>query len=144
MGLRAELRIDSRVGEITRAREWLIGHARTEGFSEKEVYKFGLAMSEACANIIKHAYGGQPGNPIDLRLVINPRSLILAIEDRGEKFDLAGYAPPDLTEPHEGGYGVFIIRSVMDEVDYDTSGQRGTILTLVKRRSKPEPEDSVD
>lgn len=133
--MQAELLIDSRLEEITRARRWLTKHASAQGFSAKEVRNLGLAVSEACANVIKHAYGGQAGNPIELQLAIDRHSLVLKIRDTGIKFDLEGYQPPDLSEPHEGGYGVFIIRSLMDKVEYDTSAERGTTLTLVKNRS---------
>ncbi len=144
VGFRAELLIDSRIEEIARAREWLTGLASAGGFSDKEVRGFGLVVSEACANIVKHAYRGQSGNPIELRLAVDETSLVLKIQDEGERFDLESYSPPDLGEPHEGGYGVFIMRSVMDEVHYDTSGERGTTLTLVKRRSVPQPEDGAN
>jgi serine/threonine-protein kinase RsbW len=134
MDVQASLRVESRVEEIAGVRSWLGAQARASGFSESEAADLGLAVSEACANVIQHAYGGQPGHPIDLRLSIDETKLVLSIRDLGAPFDLDAYTPPDLSEPHEGGYGVFIIRSVVDEVDYDTSGQRGTTLTLVKYR----------
>ncbi len=137
--MRAELLLDSRLEEITRARQWLTEHASAQGFSDKEVRNLGLVVSEACANVIKHAYGGRAGNPIELRLTIDERSLTLKICDTGVKFDLEGYQPPDLSEPHEGGYGVFIIHSLMDEVEYDSSQERGTTLTLVKNRPSSSP-----
>ena len=137
--MRAELLLDSRLEEITRARQWLTEHASAQGFSDKEVRNLGLAVSEACANVIKHAYGGRAGNPIELRLTIDERSLTLKICDTGVEFDLEGYQPPDLSEPHEGGYGVFIIHSLMDEVEYDSSQERGTTLTLVKNRPSSSP-----
>ncbi len=136
--------IDSRVEEVARAREWLSERAGAEGFSDREVHKLGLVVSEACVNIIKHAYHGQPGNPIELRLSIDETNLVLTLRDVGDKFDLEEYEPPDLSEAHEGGYGVFIIRSLMDEVEYDTSAERGTTLTLVKHRPNSPTRDSSD
>lgn len=135
MVLLAELLIESRVEEIARAREWLSERARVEGFEDKDVNNIGLAMSEACANVIKHAYGEQPGNPIKLRLAIDTSRLILSICDQGEKYDPDSYTPPDLSKPQDGGYGVFLIRNLMDEVHYDSSSERGTSLTLVRHRS---------
>ena len=144
MATRSELLIDSRVEEVARARRWLSDHAAAEGFSDGEVRKFALALSEACVNVIEHAYRGEAGNPIELELTIDDEALKLTIRDSGAAFDLAGYEPPDLSEPHEGGYGVFIIRSIMDEVEYDTSGQWGTVLTLVKRRSARPPQNEIE
>ncbi len=144
LATRSELLIDSRVEEVARARKWLSDHAAAEGFSDGDVRKFGLALSEACVNVIEHAYRGEAGNPIELELTIDDEALKLTIRDSGAAFDLERYDPPDLSEPHEGGYGVFIIHSIMDEVTYDTSGQRGTVLTLVKRRPSPTSRDKIE
>jgi serine/threonine-protein kinase RsbW len=136
MTLQADLALDSRIQEITRARQWISAHARAAGFSDTEVRNLGLALSEACANVIKHAYHGQPNHPIELHLTVDEARVELAIRDRGTKFNLTSYQPPDLDEPQEGGYGIFIIRSLMDEVEYDTSAEQGTTLRLVKYRSR--------
>jgi anti-sigma regulatory factor (Ser/Thr protein kinase) len=141
--LRAELLLDSRIEEIARAREWLKELTSAEGVLDNEVSDLGLAMSEACANIIEHAYRGQPNNPIRLRLTIDETSLVLTIHDRGEKFDLESYVPPELGEPRESGYGVYFVLSLMDKVHYDTSAERGTTLTLIKRRSNPRNRNSA-
>ena len=138
MALEADLALDSRVPEIARARHWVSEHARAAGFSDAEVRNVGLAVSEACANVIRHAYNGEPDHPILLHLVADETRLELWIRDRGTKFDPEAYQPPDLDEPHEGGYGVFIIHSLMDEVEYDTSASEGTTLRLVKYRTHPE------
>lgn len=134
MSLQSELLIDSRMEDVARARRWLTEGAGAEGFTEEEVRRLGLVISEACVNVIEHSYGGEPGNPIELSLVIDESSLVLTVRDVGLKFDVDGYQPPDLSVPHEGGYGVFLIRTLMDEVEYDTSAEKGTTLTLVKRR----------
>ncbi len=138
-----QLLIDSRLEEVARARKWLSEHASAQGFSDAEVRKLGLVVSEACVNIIEHAYAGEPGNSIQLRLFIDDARLVLEIRDFGARFNLETYKPPDLSEPHEGGYGVFIMRSLMDKVEYDTSGEQGTILTLVKHRSSNPPNHNV-
>lgn len=142
--MRSELLIDSRVEEVARARNWLTEHASAEGFSSKDVRNLGLVVSEACVNVIEHAYRGQPGNPIELSLSIDEANLTLTIRDVGEKFDPETYEPPDLSEPHESGYGVFIIRSLMDEVRYDTSAKQGTTLMLIKHRSGPQSRVSTE
>jgi serine/threonine-protein kinase RsbW len=135
--VRSELLLDSRVEEVARARDWLSQQAAAGGFSDSEVRKLGLVLSEACVNVIEHAYGGEAGNPIELLLSIDNEALRLTIRDFGARFAVEDYEPPDLSEPHEGGYGVFIMHSLMDEVKYDTAGQQGTVLTLVKRRHQP-------
>ncbi len=135
--MRSDLTIESRMEEVARARRWLTRHASDAGFPEDEVRRLGLAVSEACTNVIRHAYGGEPGKPIELHLEIDETSLKIRIRDLGRRFDLTGYEPPDLSEPQEGGYGILIIRSVMDSVEYDASTGEGTTLTLTKHRPAP-------
>ncbi len=137
MAFQHHLVIASRFDQIAGARRWLSEHARAAGFQDKEIANLALAATEACTNVIKHAYGCQPDKSIELQLVIDEVKLVLTIRDVGVKFDLEAYQPPDLDHPHVGGYGVHIIRSLMDEVEYDTSGKLGTALTLVKYRHAP-------
>lgn len=137
MGVQADLVIESRLEEIARVRRWLSEHARAAGFAAKEAGNLSLVATEACTNVIRHAYGGEPHHPIELRLSIDETRVVLSIRDFGAKFDLRAYVPPDLDQPRAGGYGIAIIRSLMDEVEYDTSGEQGTTLTLVKYRSGP-------
>lgn len=132
--MQADLVIQSIPDELRLARGWLSDHARASGFSDREVRDLALVVSEACANVIEHAYRGEPNHPIDLHLTIDDTRLVLLVHDSGVPFEAEAYHPPDLNEPQEGGYGVFIIRNLMDEVEYDVSGGTGTTLRLVKYR----------
>ena len=132
--MQADLVIQSIPDELRLARGWLSDHARASGFSDREVRDLALAVSEACANVIEHAYRGEPNHPIDLHLTIDETKLLLLVHDLGVPFNVRDYRPPDLDVPQEGGYGVFIIRNLMDEVDYDVSDGTGTTLRLVKYR----------
>jgi anti-sigma regulatory factor (Ser/Thr protein kinase) len=137
--VQAELLIQSSPPEVRRARDWVSEKAADAGFTDREVNDLALVVSEACANVIKHAYHNEPNHPINLKLTVDEARLVLVIRDFGATFDLANYRPPDLDVPQEGGYGVFIILSLMDEVDYDVSDQPGTTLRLVKNRPGTSP-----
>jgi len=126
--------IESRVEEVARARRWLAEHALAAGFPEDETRRVGLALSEACTNVIEHAYGGQPGHHIDLQLDVDAERLTVRVRDTGRPFDPASYRPPDLSRAHESGYGVHLMRSIMDEVRYAPSEEGGTQLTMVRLR----------
>lgn len=82
--------------------------------------KVQLAVHEVCTNIVKHAYAGQPGGRITatLTLTTSPSRLVVELTDRGRPFTPPGPPAPDLTQPQEGGYGLFLVRSLMDEVAY--------------------------
>ncbi len=108
------------------------------GFSKKEAGRIILALDEACSNIIRHAYGGDPGGTISLAASVLPDELRFEIRDTGKRVDVSLIAPRKLEEVRPGGLGTHFISTVFDSVHYDTSGPAGTVLTLVKKRSLPE------
>lgn len=90
--------------------------------SEREelIYNIQLAAHEACTNIVSHAYQGQPGGRIAITLTVahDPKRLILEFQDTGRSFELGSAPTPDLSQAHVHGYGLFLMRSLMDEMSY--------------------------
>jgi len=83
------------------------------------IYNIELAVHEACANIVEHAYAGLPGKiDVSFKLVAEPRHLVVELEDNGRSFDLDAVAEPDLSQPHTSGYGLFLVHQLMDQVEY--------------------------
>ena len=115
-------------------REWICERAREAGFDEDAVADIALAVSEAVSNIVRHAYEGRADGRIEATLTTDDTALTLCLRDYGRKFDPDLYQSPDLDTPAEGGYGIFLMRTVMDGVRYETSHAEGTELILVKRR----------
>ena len=115
-------------------REWACERASQAGFNEESVAEIALAVSEAVSNIVRHAYEGRTDGRIEATLTVDETALTLRLRDYGRKFDPAAYQSPDLDTPTEGGYGIFLMRTVMDEVRYETSHAEGTELVLVRKR----------
>lgn len=115
-------------------REWACERARAGGFDEEAVADVALAVSEAVSNIVRHAYEGRTDGRIEATLTVDNTALTLRLRDYGRKFDPDAYQTPDLDTPTEGGYGIFLMRTVMDEVQYETGHAEGTELILVKKR----------
>lgn len=105
------------------------------GFSKKETRKIILALDEACSNIIKYAYEGDPAKTISLTATVTSREFRIELKDNGKKVDTSKIAPRDLNDIRPGGLGTHFISAVFDAVLYDTSGPEGTVLTLVKKRA---------
>ena len=130
--------INSDIENIADTRHWAAQHAKTAGFDKDAVFAIELAVGEAVTNIIRHAYNNQPDHEIHLSLTIDDTRFGLRIIDFGHKFDPAGQPPPNLDNPREGGYGIYLMRQVMDEVNYDTTAlPQGTQLDLIKYRTNP-------
>ncbi|MCK2037538.1 ATP-binding protein [Microbacterium sp. SSW1-49] len=79
-----------------------------------------LAVHEACMNVIEHA-GLPEGSEIDLELELTTDRLTIRVSDAGDVFDLDAVADPAPHTLQEGGYGVKIIRSLVDELTYRRS-----------------------
>ncbi len=107
-------------------------YGRLLHFSEGETHRLKTAVDEACANIIRHSYGGDPGQRIVITFILSDARLEILLRDLGRKPDPARLEPrePDASRP--GGLGLALIRSVMDEVEFELHQDRGTTLRLVK------------
>lgn len=104
------------------------------GFSKKKTRDLILAVDEACSNIIKYAYEGDHTRPIGVIVTVSDEELRIALKDLGKQIDRSKIAPRKLTDIRPGGLGTHFMHAVFDTVHYDTSGEQGTVLTLVKKR----------
>ncbi len=79
------------------------------------------AFAEIYNNIAIHAYGrrGDGNQTIDLALWIDPDGITIELRDQGSPFEIAAVPVPSLDELHEGGMGIHIARSLLDEVEYE-------------------------
>lgn len=94
-----------------------------------------LAFGEVFTNCVRHAYGPGVSGRIDVSISAMPHEIRLSIQDYGKTMDPACVREPDLSLPHEGGYGLFLIRTLCDEVEFEVPGGVGNRVTL--RRTLP-------
>ncbi len=112
---------------LARIRAFVRAKAEGMGFSLEELDKIELAVDEACANVIEHAYppelhGAPKSQQLHLCLKLEFGKFTVIITDHGETFDPSVIQPPDMSEYlaqyRVGGLGIYLMRSLMDEVDY--------------------------
>jgi|YNPNPStandDraft_1061719.scaffolds.fasta_scaffold16864_3 anti-sigma regulatory factor (Ser/Thr protein kinase) len=113
--------------------------AERAGFSEQAVYAIQMATDEACSNVIEHAYRGESGN-IEIRVDWDGLQLTITLQDTARhSFDMKKIAQPDVNAPlskrKAGGLGIYLMKKLMDEVQYLPSPQ-GNTLILRKRKEK--------
>jgi anti-sigma regulatory factor (Ser/Thr protein kinase) len=128
------LKITADLGQLSRIREYVTESAATLGVSPGVFDDLRLAVDEAVTNIITHGYRG-PGD-IELTLTAEGADLIVRLIDQAQPFDPTSIPNIDPGSPEErvepGGFGLYLIRSAMDEIAYST-GETGNELTLIKR-----------
>jgi anti-sigma regulatory factor (Ser/Thr protein kinase) len=109
--------------------------AAVMGWDEAECRSIALAIDEALANVIRHAYHGRPDGRIELECSAGGDELQFRIRDTGDPPDLALICSREVGCDKIGGLGTHIIRDVMDAVSYQTSPE-GNRFTAAKRFRK--------
>ncbi len=130
------LHIHSQTEKLKLVRDFIAEAAREYGFDDETAGKIMLAVDEACTNIIKHAYNYLPNRDIDLEVKSNGNRFEVLITHDGTSFDPQSVKRPDMREYlrkyKHGGLGIHLMRTLMDEVDYEIRPDRKNIVHLVK------------
>lgn len=128
--LRFGMPSDPRFLAIARAAVGELG--RIYGLPDEECRGVTLAVDEALANIIRHAYKNRDDQRIEFNCDVNAEQMEFTLLDRGEPPDPARICGQPLDEFSLSGRGTHLIKAIMDEVSYKrVSG--GNQLKLIKR-----------
>jgi serine/threonine-protein kinase RsbW len=107
---------------LSDVREFVNSRALDFGFDEKEVSEITLAVDEACTNVIKHAYHGNPETEFEIKIIASGNEFEIVVRDWGNSFDPEKVPVPDIKEKIRkhtgGGLGIFLMRKLMDAVEY--------------------------
>ncbi len=113
------------------ARLALSGVGRGAGIGDELLADLKLAVTEACGNAVRHAYGGGEGEVL-VRYSVSEDEIEMVVEDQGAGLDGRSETEPAPTSG--GGMGMSIIRALVDELDLRPgSDGRGTVVRMVKR-----------
>ena len=108
---------------------------RLAGLEPEEVYDLKLAVTEAVTNVIRHA----SVESYEIEYKILPAGVEVSVTDAGGGFSVAELAG----EPDEhGGFGLAVIRNLVDELVLDSTRGGGTRLKMIRHSGTPpdEPE----
>jgi anti-sigma regulatory factor (Ser/Thr protein kinase) len=117
------------VGETCR-QEW------ANPADESIIFQLQLVLTEAATNVIRHAYQGQSGQPIELMLETHADQVRLTLYYNGQAFDPRTVSPPDFDGSREGGFGVYMMEQWVDQVTYFLEDDGRRAVRLVKKRTK--------
>ena len=110
--------------------------AEANGFDEKCIEEIQLAIIETCINAFEHSKSDD--RRVHIRFIIKDNELVHKITDRGVGFQLdPDKLPPEgESQPQElrkRGWGLELIRNMMDNL-YVDSNEHETTITLVKKK----------
>ena len=135
-----QLKLPSQSDNLSIIRELVTKVANSVGFSGDDISKIELAVDEACANVIKHAYGQNSDQIIDIVIKIDSKKMVVEVSDKGK-----GFAPESLNFPNMkqylnemrvGGLGIYLIETLMDEVAFDVKPGVRNQVRMIKYLNK--------
>ncbi len=134
------LKVPSSTENLAMVRDFVSSIGVQAGFSENEVARLALAVDEACANVIEHAYGQEATHDVTIRAVVDDDALRFEIVDTGKGFDPSHIQQQDVDElirqRRSGGLGLRLIRNIMDDVQYRIVPGEKNELRMTKKLKK--------
>lgn len=129
--------IPARLEYLQKSLDLVSSCARDQGFNKKKVLEIELAAEEALVNIFTYAYKGKEGNvEIACKLDnLDNEKFIIEIADSGEPCNVLSIADPDIradiSERQPGGLGVFLMKNLMDDVQYAYEGNKNILRLII-------------
>lgn len=138
--VRATLEIRSDFRELERSREFVRAFCRDlpgTKLDDEYVGELELAVTEACSNIIKHAYQRRSDQWIRLEAEGFPDRISIRLHHLGGAFDPSNVPLPRLDGSQESGFGVYLITQSVDVVRYYRDEWGRNCIALTKNRWQP-------
>ena len=123
-------RYPSSYRSVAQARHAVADFALDCGFDLAEVCDIALAVGEACNNAVEHGHVND--GSILLHCAFDGVSLNVEVADQGRGFDSDHLAEAAGSSRGDRGLGIFLMRTLMDRVEYE-SKDCGTVVRLTTR-----------
>ena len=131
-----QLKVPSETKNLEIIRSFIYRTAIKAGFDSECASRIELSVDEACSNVIKHAYQMKTDNFIEINISIDKEKFVVTIIDQGKGFNPEKIELPDmmeyLAELRVGGLGIYLMKTLMDEVEYDIIPGKKNIVRMVK------------
>lgn len=127
------LAVAGNLESISAIRSWLAAFLLRWSVPDATVADIQAAVTEVCTNVVKHGYKAESAEEIKLEVLFRADTIEITITDSAPAFVPESEALLPERRLAEGGYGTFLIQSLMDQVTYESLGETGNRTTLVKR-----------
>jgi len=127
--------LKNKFSELKKMSDEVDSFVKTNSLDDEVKHDIKLVLDEIITNIISYAFDDDNEHEISVKIYIDNNKLSINIEDDGRPFDPLEYPQPDTSKPLEerdiGGLGVFFVRELMDEIEYERK-EKKNILTITK------------
>ena len=103
---------------------------------DDDLFQIKLVLEESLTNAIRHGNKLNPDLSVNVSVTTRNNRLIMQVKDEGEGFDFDNVPDPTTEEKLllTSGRGVFLIKKLMDEVNFDDSGREITMIKILKKK----------
>lgn len=132
-----ELRLPSRLGYERVAMDTASSLARRMGFHGDRVDALKTAVSEAVTNAIEHGNQHDAAMKVVVLLTVRDDELIVSVADQGRQMldqhstTRIPQIEDILDKDDKGGWGIWLIRELVDEVEFTTAPSGGNQVRMV-------------
>lgn len=128
-----KLRLKGELQQVRKACDFVAGAAREFGLSEDAVFHCELSVEEIFANIVEHGYEFNGADKsIEIHVTYDSPRLTITLIDESPEFNPLEVKEADPTTPlwerQTGGWGVFFVRNLMDDVRYSFIDGRNHLM----------------
>lgn len=130
-----KLVVPSSTINLAMIRDFVEDSSRRSSIDEASMQRLKLAVDEACANVIEHAYNNDDTRELTVHVWFDETQLEVDVIDSGTSFDPTKHKPLELQDlvGKKGGMGIRIMQMATDELLADTDENGHNRLRLIKR-----------
>lgn len=128
-----DFELHGNISDVPEIRDQMLAFIRDSCASGRPDYSLLIAIQEALANAVVHGCRNDPTQTVRCRVECNEHDIEITIHDPGPGFDVNAISDPTLEEnvAAEHGRGIFMMRSLMDDVRFEDGGRK---LQMTKLR----------
>ncbi len=131
-----KLTVPGKLAYLSKIREFIKEKAVERGLGSKITWELQFAVNEACTNVVEHGYKNEKDKDITVEVKVQGARFLVTILDQGKVFDPTSVELPDkdviIAKRKGKGYGIYLIRKIMDEFEYQVKPGIGNELRLIK------------
>jgi serine/threonine-protein kinase RsbW len=131
------IKLDSSLDHVIIARDFVADIARQVPMDRQQVHDLELVVTEALTNVIEHAYEGREDCAVEVAVTHEDDQFTIVISHDGADFNPESVPDPVMQEylaqRRVGGLGLFLMKKLMDQVEYTTDDSGKRLIKLVKR-----------
>lgn len=145
-----KINVPARADYISVIRLTVSGLAYQMGFSYNDIEDIKVALAEACNNVVSHAYRNSEAGDMIVDFHVEAERLRIIISDEGTsspfdakrlKNEASSLHGKSLDEIDVGGLGIYLMKTLMDEIEYETD-EKGVKVSLTKYLKRDEVSES--